>query len=36
MSEKSNIETPTMKSLYIEMYFNDTILSSGTAVLIVP
>ncbi len=27
------IEVPTAKSLYIEMYFDETLLSSGTAIL---
>ena len=46
MSKKSNethdvkvnitgrIELPTLKSLYIEMFFEDTLLSSGTAFLV--
>ncbi|WP_460153557.1 serine protease family protein [Pseudomonas sp. S2_B07] len=29
-----NLELPTMKSLYIEMYFGETLLSSGTAFLV--
>jgi len=28
------VEVPTLKSLYIEMYFGDTLLSSGTAFLV--
>ena len=29
-----NIELPTMKSLFVEMYFGETLLSSGTAFLV--
>lgn len=29
-----NVEMPSMKSLFIEMYFNETLLSSGTAILV--
>lgn len=34
ISVGTNLEIPTMKSLFIEMYFGDTLLSSGTAFLV--
>lgn len=34
LDEPFSVETPTLKSLYVEMRFGDTLLSSGTAFLV--
>ncbi len=34
IAKNMNVEMPSMKSLFIEMYFNEILLSSGTAILV--